>query len=126
MLLTTRVKLVLAETPTTPLAGVRVELYDRDQGDPDDRLGEGVTDAKGEVLFSYDSSLYTDTEDKPDWRIDSLPDLYVVVYDKAGQVVLSTRSEALENQLPKLITVPVGRELAEKHRLLGRPPTASA
>ena len=115
MLLTTRVKLVLAETPTVGLPGVTVALYDRDIEDEDDHLGTETTDERGEALFSYDSSLYTDAEDQPDWKADSLPDLFVIVYDTQGQPVLSTRSEALQDQLPRLLTVPIPRALAEQH-----------
>lgn len=118
MLLTTRVKLVLAESPTVGLAGVKVALFDQDIHDEDDLLGSGVTDAKGEYLFAYDSSLYTDTEDKDDWTIASLPDLYVVVYDGSGQVVLTTREQTRQDKLPKLLTIPISRELAEQRHLL--------
>ena len=66
MLLTTRMKLVLAGEPETPLPGVKVALYDRDEADPDDHLDTGVTDAQGEVLFKFDSERYTDAEDSPE------------------------------------------------------------
>lgn len=118
MLLTTRVRVVLAEDSSVRMPGVRVTLYDRDEGDPDDRLGDGMTDERGEILFSYDSAAYTDSEDKDDWRISSLPDLYVVVTAADGQTVLNLRDQALQNQLPRLITVPVPRALAEQHGLL--------
>lgn len=118
MLLTTRVRVVLAETPNLPLLGVQVALYDRDEGDADDHLGDGVTDDRGEILFSYDSDAYTDAEDKDDWRASSLPDLYVIVTDADGQVVLNTRDQALQDQLPRRLTVPIPRALAEQHGLL--------
>ena len=118
MLLTTRVKLVLAETPTVGLPNVKVALFDQDIDDEDDPLGTGVTDAQGEFLFAYDSSLYTDAEDKDDWTIASLPDLYVIAYDAQGQEVVNTREQTRRDKLPKLLTVPVSRALAEAHGLL--------
>lgn len=118
MLLTTRVRLVLAEAPETGLPGVKVSLFDRDIQDEDDLLGTEVTDTEGEALFAFDSDLYTDAEDQPEWRIESLPDFYVVVYDAQDRVVLSTRSEALQNNLPRRFTVPVSRERVEKHELV--------
>ena len=118
MLLTTRVKLVLAEAPDTGIPGVKVSLYDRDIHDEDDWLGTDTTDDQGEILFIFESEQYTDAEDQPEWRIDSLPDLFVIVYDAQDQVVFSTRSEALQNNLPRRYVVEVSRELAEKHGLM--------
>jgi hypothetical protein len=118
MLLTTRVKFVLAESPTTGIPGVKVELYDRDSNDEDDLLATEVSDDQGEILFSFDSEEYADAEDQELWRLESLPDQYVKVYDAQGQIVLSTRSETLEDQLPKLITVPISQELVDQHGLM--------
>ena len=118
MLLTTRVRLVLADSPNMGISGVKVELYDRDINDADDLLATGVSDDQGEILISFDSEQYTDTEDQELWRLESLPDLYVVVYDSNDQVVLSTRSKTQADQLPKLITVPISQELVEEHSLL--------
>jgi hypothetical protein len=121
MLLTTRVKLVLAESPTTCIPGVKVELYDRDSNDEDDWLAAAISDDQGEILFSYDSEEYTDAEDQELWRLESLPDLYVKVYNTQDQVVLSTRSDTLEDKLPKLITVPISQELVDQHGLMPSP-----
>lgn len=118
MLLTTRIRVVLEGSPERWISGVRVALYDRDLDDEDDLLGEEVTNEVGEILFSYDSGLYMDAEDQDQWRIDSLPDLYVVVYDDQGKVVLTTRPQTLMDNLPRLITVEVSRDLAEKYSLL--------
>ena len=121
MLLTTRVKLVLSSSPGTGIPGVKVSLYDRDIHDEDDFLATAVTDDHGEIFFSFDSEQYTDAEEKELWRLESLPDLYLKVYDAQGQMVLSTRSETLEDKLPKLITVPISQELVEKHGLMTNP-----
>lgn len=113
MLLFTHVRLVLEEDPEIGIPGVELLLYDRDEGDEDDRLASGVTDERGEVLFKFESKSYMDKEDQDQWRIDSLPDLYVVVKAKNGETILSTRSQASLNQIPDLITIPVSRSLAE-------------
>jgi hypothetical protein len=118
MLLTTRVRLVLAESPTTGIPGTKVSLFDRDLNDQDDWLATAVTDEQGEILFSYDSEQYTDAEDQELWRLESLPDLYVKVYDAHDQVVLSTHSETLEDKLPTLITIPISQALVEEHGLM--------
>ena len=119
MILATRIKLVVAETPEIVLPGVKVALYDRDHASMDDFLGDSVTDEKGEVRFVFESEAYTDEEDLPLWKTDSLPDLYVMVYSPAGEVVLTTRQEAEMDNLPQQIVVGVPEELARRHGLIG-------
>jgi hypothetical protein len=118
MILATRVRLVSAESPDTRLAGVKVSLYDRDLTDEDDFLGTGVSDAKGEVFFRYDSERYTDAEDQPLWRTESLPDLYVVVYGADGNAALTTKAVVEKDKLPRVIIVPVPRETAVRCGLM--------
>lgn len=118
MIVATRVKLVLAETPEVVLPGVKVALYDRDQESMDDYLGSGVTDERGEYRFVFDIDKYTDEEDLPLWKIDSLPDLYIMIYNADGEVIHSSREEAEENNLPQLITIGIPQDLVERHRLL--------
>jgi hypothetical protein len=118
MILATTVKLVLSETPDISLPGVKINLYDRDQTSMDDYLVTGVTDEKGQVRLVFDSDRYTDEDDSPAWRIESLPDLYVVVYAADGQVALSTRKATQEDSMPSTITVQIPRLLAEKYKLI--------
>jgi hypothetical protein len=114
MILATRIKVILAENPAKSLAGVRIALYDRDEGDPDDYLAEGITGNDGIVSLKYDSRAFMDAEDKDAWRIDSLPDLYVLVLDVDGRVLLSTRDQVQMNTLPRMLEVSVAKELAEQ------------
>jgi hypothetical protein len=118
MFVTIRMKLALDEAPEVPLSGVQVALYDRDENDPDDHLDSGVTDAQGEILFKFDSGRYTDAEDGPSWRLESLPDLYVVIYDAQGQRVHSTRPFFMRDALPKRFTITISRALAEENGLI--------
>jgi len=118
MFLTTRVKLFVAEAPKTPVPDVKVALFDKDMYDDDDLLATETTDAGGEIFFGFDSERYTDAEDQPEWKIDSLPELYVVVYSSQDQVVLSTRDQALQDKLVRIIEVPISQELINKHGLL--------
>jgi len=118
MLLTVRVKLVLSESPEQCLAGVRVSLYDRDTHDKDDLLATAVTDSQGEIFFSFESEDYTDAEDRPSWRVNSLPDLYVVIFNAAGQAIHSTRTDTIQDKLLKIMIIPIESALAEKHNLL--------
>lgn len=118
MLLTTRLKLTLQEPSNTALRGVKVSLYDRDEGDPDDYLATGVTDSEGEILFQFDSEQYTDVEDGPEWRLDSLPDLYIVIYDAQGNPVYTTRSEYLKHALPRRFEIAVPTAVARAHDLI--------
>jgi len=117
MLMVVRIALVVTEEPKTPIAGAKVHLFDRDEHDPDDFLAEGVTDERGKVSLAFDSDLYTDKEDGPDWRTDSLPDLYVIVFGKDGSEVLSTRALTQYDKIPTEIVVGVDRAIAEKSGL---------
>ena len=119
MLLTTRIKLFVDEDPSIPIPNVKISLFDRDEGDEDDLLATEFTDEKGEIFFGFESYLYTDEEDKPEWRTDSLPDLYVIVYDSQGREVLSTRSQTDFDKLVREIPVPISVELINSHSLLG-------
>ena len=118
MQLFTRIRLVLAEPTATRLPGVRVSLYDYDSDGHDDPLGDGVTDAQGEVAIGYTTDQYVDSEDGPDWSIKSFPDLYVVVYDAAGQVAINTRDRVRPDEMPRVLVVEVPRAVAEQHGLL--------
>ena len=120
MLMTTRMMLVLEEAPETVLSGVRVALFDRDEIIADDFLAEGVTDEQGEILFNFHSEAYTDAEDAPAWRLESLPDLYVVIYNPRGEPVYDTRSEVMQDRLPKRLLsepVPEGGSRGQVHHL---------
>ena len=94
-------------------------MFDKDTHDEYDLLATETTDAGGEIFFGFDSERYTDTEDRPEWKIDSLPELYVVVYDSQYLVVLSTRDQALQDKLMRLIEVPISQELITQHGLMG-------
>ena len=118
MILVVRVKLILAVNPARALPGVQLKLYDRDELDPDDYLGAAVTDESGEARFVFDSEQYTDREDQPSWRLESMPDLFVVVFDNHGEEVLSTREQVVADDLPDQITVAVPTSLAQQHGLI--------
>lgn len=118
MILVVRIKLVLDELPGQVLEGVRVALFDRDLSDQDDHLGSEVTGANGEARIVFDSDRYTDREDQPAWRVDSLPDLYVIVYNNQGEAVFSTRRQVVADDLPDVITVAVPKSVAQQHALI--------
>ena len=123
MILVVRVKLVVVEEasdvlPGNILPGVKLALYDRDISDEDDFLASGVTGENGEARLVFDSDQYTDQEDQPAWRLDSMPDLYVKVYNHQGVEIFSTRDRTVDDRLPDLITVALPKELADQHHLL--------
>lgn len=123
MILVVRVKLVVVEEasdvlPGNILPGVKLALYDRDISDEDDFLASGVTGENGEARLVFDSDQYTDQEDQPAWRLDSMPDLYVKVYNHQGVEIYSTRDRTVDDRLPDLITVALPKELADQHHLL--------
>ena len=117
MLLTARVKLFVAEKPESPIPNVKVSMYDRDEGDEDDLLATEMTDENGEIFFGFDSDLSTAIEAPPQWKTDSLPDLYVMVYDAQDRIVLSTREQTVEDKLVSIMEVAVSEELVRDHNL---------
>jgi hypothetical protein len=116
MKLRTSVKLLSQEDPRQPLPGITIALYDWDEHSQDDFLGRQTTDAKGEAVFWFDSEAYQDQEDGPKWKVESLPDLYVTLENRAGEAVYSTRDRYLKDQLPPVITILVDEATAAKAR----------
>jgi hypothetical protein len=110
-----KVKLFVRQAPTEWISCAIVCLYDRDRLSPDDQLGMDVTDSYGEATFRFSDADFLDVDDRIGG---SLPELYVRVYDSAGECVLSTRAEAARNTVPELIRIPVDRELATRHGLI--------
>lgn len=118
MKLVMRVQLVLAEDSRKKLPGLKVALYDRDWKSEDDLLGTEVSDAKGEIFFEFDEKKYKDAEDGPDWRAESLPDLYVNLLDAQGKVVYSTRDVVERDRFPQILVVPVPEQILKQNNLM--------
>jgi hypothetical protein len=119
----TTVRLLTSET-RRPLVNVRVELFDRDEHSADDSLGVAHTNQFGEATFKYttgdfaDNLLGADDEKvKLVGKRDTVPDLYPVVYNSRGEVVLSQRDGATQNKAPLHILVLVDEALAQQHNL---------
>lgn len=64
----------------TPLEGMRVRVFDKDRAEAD-LLGDEITDQSGEFRAIYHVRDFLDEEEK-------LPDLYVMVSDRTGKVVV--------------------------------------
>lgn len=111
----TRVKLFIDGAPTEWIVGAVVCLYDRDRISRDDSLGSNITNAYGEADFTFDEADFLDVDD---FLGGALPELYVKVFDSAGQCAISTRGIALSNHVPPLIRVPVERQIAKRHNLI--------
>ena len=104
---TTTVRVVPADAPSQGIPNARVALFDRDTFSFDDKLGEAVTDANGEVTLTYTSAQFVDLDDTLGGVF---PELYAVVYDDADQVIATTREEAVPNTPRKYMTVTVAPE----------------
>lgn len=111
----TTVKLFVEEAPTEWIACAIVCLYDRDRLSRDDPLGMDITNSYGEATFRFDDDQFLDVDDRIGG---TLPELYVQVFDSAGECVLSTRATAARNAIPSLIRIPVSREIARRHGLV--------
>jgi hypothetical protein len=99
---------VLAAGSGRGIAGAKVSLFDRDAFTPDDLLGTGTTDGSGEVRFDYTSEKFVDIDDHLGGVF---PELYAVVYDAEGRVVVSTKDDTVDNTPRKFITVAVPADL---------------
>lgn len=111
----TTVKLFIEEDPAEWISCAIVYLYDRDRLSRDDHLGMDITNHFGEATFRFTNEEFVDVDDRLGG---SLPELYVKVFDAAGECVLSTRASAVPNQVPALIRVPIRRDLAHRHGLI--------
>ena len=118
MKLMMRVQVVSEQDHRKGLPGLKVSLYDRDWQSEDDLLGTDVSDVKGEIYFEFDEKKYKDSEDGPDWRAESLPDLYVNILDAQDKVVYSTRDVVERDRFPKILVVPVPDHILKQHNLL--------
>jgi hypothetical protein len=107
----TTVRVFLRQQPPLPLTNVTVCLFDRDETNPDDPLGMAVTDGDGQATIYYSLWQCADDEDIPGTTA-ALPELYVVVYDAEGNIVLSTRANAKRNLHIPLIEVGIAPEIA--------------
>ena len=112
---TTTVKLVLAESPDSPVSFVKIALFDRDRITPDDMLGSSRTDEQGEARIEFTTDQFEDVDEKLGG---DMPELYAVVYDYRDQVVWTTRDAAEINFARKQITIPIPVQLALRHRLV--------
>ena len=83
---------VTEEESGRPLAGLLVRAYDKDLI-KDDHLGDAVTGAAGEFEIQYTEAQYRDFNE-------TLPDLYVRIYDTGGKrLLLSTEKQVRRNAL---------------------------
>jgi hypothetical protein len=78
---------VVEEESGTPVIGVRVRAYDKDLIF-DDKLGDTLTNAKGEFDISYSEVHFRDLNE-------TAPDVYVRVYDAGGKKILYTTEKAV-------------------------------
>jgi hypothetical protein len=120
----TTIRLLVRES-RKPLGNVKVELFDRDEYSPDDSLGVAHTNSFGEATFKYDTKDFSDNalgaDDERRKLIgshDTVPDLYPVVYNASGQVVVSKRDEATNNKASLNILVLIDAATAQANGLV--------
>jgi carotenoid cleavage dioxygenase len=70
-----------------PLAGLRVRAFDKDVL-LDDPLGDAVTNAQGQFEISYTEANFRGFHE-------TLPDVYIRVYDESGERLLHTTERAV-------------------------------
>lgn len=114
----TTVRVLLRESRKA-VTGIKVALYDRDEKSEDDLLGTGTTNKIGEVDFHYKTRDFADgalglTDDGV---LDTVPDLYVIVYNADDEIILSTRDNATQNKASGHILVLLDEAVAQVHKL---------
>jgi hypothetical protein len=70
-----------------PLQGLRVRAFDKDWV-LDDKLGDALTDAAGRFEIAYTEVQFRDLEE-------TLPDVYIRVYDATGKKLLYSSEKAV-------------------------------
>jgi carotenoid cleavage dioxygenase len=70
-----------------PLEGLWVRAYDKDWI-LDDELGDTVTDAQGNFEIKYTEAQFRDLEE-------TLPDVYIRIYDRSKKALLHTSEKAV-------------------------------
>lgn len=83
---------IVEEESGKPLAGLQVRAFDKDLIF-DDKLGTSVTDAKGNFRIDFSSINFSLMQD-----IDTVPDVYVRVFDASGKKLLFTSEKAIRKQ----------------------------
>ena len=78
---------VIEEESGRPLEGLLVRAYDKDLI-VDDHLGDTHTDASGHFELSYSEAQYRDLHE-------TLPDLYLRIFDPSGKRLLHTTENAV-------------------------------
>lgn len=111
----TKVRVYVQGEPRESVACAIIHLCDRDRLTPDDLLGMDITDTYGEASFSFTETEFLDLDDHLGG---ALPELYVKVFDRHGDCVFSSRTDAVRNAVPEIIEVEVPREIASRHQLI--------
>jgi hypothetical protein len=92
---------IISEKQQT-VAGARVQGWDDDPLlNPDDFLGEAVTDARGRFELHFDQSKFHGALE----FLEGSPDIYIVVIDAGGRELLRTRVQATGHEIEYHIRV---------------------
>jgi carotenoid cleavage dioxygenase len=78
---------VKEEESGRPLGGLMVRAYDEDLI-KDDHLGDAITGAAGEFEIQYTEAQYRDLHE-------TLPDVYLRIYDASGKRLLHTTEKSV-------------------------------
>ena len=86
-----RLKGTVVDDSDRPLEGLLVRAYDKDLL-KDDHLGDANTDAAGNFEITYTDVQFRDFNE-------TLPDLYIRVYDTSGKRLLYTTEKAVRKNV---------------------------
>jgi hypothetical protein len=79
-----------------PVANLQVEAFDDDPIlDPDDLLGEKITDSNGYFTIQFDKSKFNDI-----WELlDGTPDVYLAIKDDSNKEILKTKQTKTKKEI---------------------------
>ncbi len=78
---------VVEEESGRPLPGLRVRAFDKDLVF-DDKLGDTLTDTAGKFEITYTEAHFRDLNE-------TLPDVYIRIYDESGEKLLFSSEKAV-------------------------------
>jgi hypothetical protein len=82
---------IVEEGSGKPLAGLQVRAFDKDVLF-DDKLGVAITDAAGAFRIEYSQLNFSSI-----FGTETMPELYIRVYDASGKKLLYTSEKAIRN-----------------------------
>ncbi|MFX1293387.1 MAG: hypothetical protein ACFFD2_00815 [Promethearchaeota archaeon] len=91
------------------IAGLRIQVWDKDLGNIDEYIGETITDENGNFTIKFTQADFNH------WGKDEKPDLYLIVTNKKGAVIYSTEETVrYEAEKEEIFYIQISKDLLNK------------